>query len=105
MEFTTEDIVEIFNQAGFETIEAAVQALSVAKAFIEAGFTGPTIFTPAIKRFKLLDEQMKLKSQAATLQADQQRQVQQLIETTNPPIGELNNQIAAIDMELAKLQV
>lgn len=74
-QFTTDDIVEIFNAAGFESKDDAIQVLSVMGAFIEAGFTDPAVFTPVLKRFKLLDEKLKLQTQAATLQADQQQQV------------------------------
>lgn len=105
MKFTIDDIVEIFNQVGFTSIEDAAQTLTLAKSFIEAGFTDPVIFTPVLKRFKLLDDKLKLQTQAAVLQADQQQQIRVLVETTNPPIGELNNQISAIDTQLALLQV
>lgn len=102
--FTSDDIVEIFNSVGFESKENAIGALAVSSAFIAAGFTDPAAFAPVLKRFKLLDDKLKLQSQAAALQADQQTQIQSLVASTNPAIGELNNQIGAIDSELAKLQ-
>lgn len=102
--FTTDDIVTIFNSVGFNDLAEATQSLTLSKSFIDAGFTDPTLFTPVLKRFKLLDQKMKLQTQAAILTADQQTQIQKLVETTNPPIGDLNNQVAAIDAELAQLQ-
>jgi hypothetical protein len=104
MNFTSKDILDIFNAVGFESKESAIGALAVCSAFIQAGFTDPAAFAPVLKRFKLLDEKMKLQGQAASLLNEQEKKVQDLIDTTNPPIGEINNQVAAIDLELAKLQ-
>jgi hypothetical protein len=104
MEFTLDDIVNVFNKVGFESIEEAVASLSLSNSFLEAGFTDPTVLTPVLKRFKLINEKMELQTKAAILQASQQSQITKVVEETNPPIGELNNQINVIDTQLAQLQ-
>jgi hypothetical protein len=103
MTFTIDDIVTAFNSVGFASLDQAVASLAISNAFLEAGFTDPTILTPVLKRFKLINEQLALKTQAAALLAEQQNQVRAVVDATNPAIGELNNQVAAIDTLLAQL--
>lgn len=105
MEFTIEDVVKVFNSVGFLSFEDAVQSLSLASSFYEAGFTDPAVLTPVLKRFKLINEQLQLKTQVAILRASQQSQLDKLVEETNPPIGELNNRLAEIEGELAALSL
>jgi hypothetical protein len=103
MTFSVDDIVTVFNLAGFDSFEQAVASLVIGRAFLEAGFNDPSILTPVLQRFKLINEKMGLQTQAASLQLAQQEQVRALLDQTNPPIGELNQQIAAIDAQLAQI--
>jgi hypothetical protein len=100
---TQDELLEAINAVGFDQA-GLITALSMVKSIVDAGFTDPVLFTKVLMRFKLLDDKLRLQAQAAMLTADQQGQIQKLVADTNPAIGELNQQIGAIDMELAKLQ-
>lgn len=101
---TTDEITTAINTAGFTDAEDLTQALTLLKSFQDAGFTDPSLFTPVLKRFKLLDEKLKLQALVATKQYEQQTQVSQVMNLTNPEINDLNTQIGQIDVQLAVLQ-